>query len=102
MIYVVATAELAEGRRGEFLQAFQANVPNVLSEDGCLEYCPTIDLPTEIAAQGAARNDVVTVVEKWRDMEALQAHLVAPHMLQYREQVKDMVRGVRLRILEPA
>jgi len=101
MIFVIATAELVEGRRAEFLAAFRANVPNVLAEDGCLEYTPTIDLPTDFAAQGAARNDVVTVVEKWRDLDALQAHLVAPHMLKYREQVKEMVLGVELRILEP-
>lgn len=102
MIYVIATAELVEGRRNEFLKAFRANVPHVMSEDGCIEYCPTIDLSTEIAAQGAVRKDVVTVVEKWRDLAALQAHLVAPHMLQYREKVKDMVSGVTLHILEPA
>lgn len=102
MIYVIATLELAVGRRAEFLAAFQANVPHVLAEEGCLEYAPTVDLQTEIAAQPPARKDVVTVVEKWRDLNALHAHLVAPHMVRYRERVKGMVLGSTLQILEPA
>ncbi len=102
MIYVVATIEVAAGRKADFVEALRANVPNVLAEDGCIEYEPTVDLDTEIAAQADARPDVVTVVEKWESLEALQAHLVAPHMLAYRQQVKDMVAGVSLQILEPA
>ena len=102
MIYVIATIELVAGKRNDFLAAFQANVPHVLAEDGCLEYAPTVDLPTDIAAQGTVRENVVTVVEKWRDLPALQAHLVAPHMLQYRQTVSGMVTGAKLRVLEPA
>ena len=30
------------------------------------------------------------------------AHLAAPHMLQYRDSVKDIVAGVEIRVLEPA
>jgi len=32
----------------------------------------------------------------------LKAHLAAPHMAAYREQVKDLVGGVALQVLEPA
>ena len=102
MIQVIATIEVHEGRREQFLAAFRANVPNVLDEDGCLEYGPTVDVPTEIAAQGPPRSNVVTVVEKWTSLEALQAHLAAPHMQTYRQQVKDLVAGVRLQVLQPA
>ena len=102
MIHVVATIEIAAGRRDDFLTIFKTNVPNVLAEAGCLEYGATIDRQTDIAAQPAVRADVVTVVEKWESLDALQAHLVAPHMTTYREQVKDMVLGATLHILEPA
>jgi quinol monooxygenase YgiN len=102
MIYVVATVELAEGKRAEFIAALQANVPSVLAEKGCIEYQPTIDLATDIGAQPDARPNVATVMEKWESIEALNAHLVAPHMLEYREKVKDLVAGVSLQILEPA
>ena len=44
----------------------------------------------------------VVVVEKWDNLDALNAHLVAPHMGSYREQVKDLVTGMNLQVLEPA
>ena len=102
MIYVTAEIELADGSREQFLAHFQANVPNVLAEAGCLEYAPTIDLDTELAGQPPARVNCVTVVEKWESLDALQAHLVAPHMLTYRAKVKGMVTKATLRVLQPA
>ena len=44
----------------------------------------------------------MTVVEKWESLDALNAHLVAPHMLSYREKVKVLVKGVSIQVLEPA
>jgi quinol monooxygenase YgiN len=101
MIHVIATIELAPGKREPFLDAFRANVPLVLREDGCIEYGPTEDVVTDIAAQIPKRENVVTVVEKWRDLAALKAHLVAPHMLTYRTKVKDFVQRVSLQVLQP-
>lgn len=102
MIYVIATIEIAAGKRDEFVKAFRANVPHVLAEEGCLEYEPAVDLATEIPAQPNLRSDVVTVVEKWESLAALQAHLVAPHMVSFRERVKDLVKGISIQVLEPA
>lgn len=102
MIHVIATIEVAPGKRTELLDACWANVPNVIAEDGCVEYGPTVDLATDIAAQITQRDDVVTIVEKWRDLAALKTHLVAPHMLAYRAKVKDLVKRVTLQILKPA
>jgi len=102
MIHVIATVDVVPGRRTEFLAAFWANVPNVLAEDGCIEYGPAVDLATGIAAQIPLRDHVVTIVEKWRDLAALQAHLSAPHMVSYRDKVKHLVAKVSLQVLEPA
>lgn len=102
MIYVLATITLAPGRRADFLVEFRQNMPHVLAEQGCLEYVPAIDIETTIPAQGPPRPDVVTVVEKWADVSALEAHLIAPHMLAYRTRVKEMVQGVSLQVLKPA
>ena len=102
MIYVLATIELNTGTRSQFLELMLANVPLVEAEDGCLEYQPVIDTETGLPAQGDLRPDTVVVVEKWRDLDALRAHLQAPHMLAYREKVKDLVQGVNLQVLSPA
>ena len=101
MIRVLATIELAEGRRDDFLAEFGKIVPLVLEEQGCLEYGPMVDVPTSIGAQASTRENVVTVVEKWESVEALEAHLLAPHMIEYRKTVKEMVMGTELRILKP-
>lgn len=102
MIHVLATIQLAPGSRGEFLRHFHDVVPKVRAERGCLEYGPTVDLPTGLANQAPLRDDTVVVVEKWLSLEHLQAHLVAPHMLEYRAKVKSLVQSVDLRVLEPA
>ncbi len=102
MICVVATLELSAGRRDDFLEVFRALVPKVLAEQGCLEYGPMVDVPTSLAAQGEVRTDVVTIVEKWESVEALEAHLIVAHMNEFRSQAKEMIRGMTLQILAPA
>ncbi len=102
MIYVVATIEIAEGKRDAFLAEFHKIVPLVREEQGCLEYGPATDVESNIAAQTSPRDNVVVVMEKWEDIEALEAHLIAPHMLTYRETVKELVVRAELQILGPA
>lgn len=102
MIYVHATIELNPGKRDEFLQEFRRIIPAVRAETGCVEYVPTVDLPSNLGAQGPVRPDVVVVVEKWTSLETLQAHLVAPHMVEYRPKVKSLVARTTLQILESA
>ncbi len=102
MIRVLAEIETQPGRRGEFLAALKEVMPQVFAEAGCLEYVPMVDRETSISTHGPPRENVVTVVEKWESIEALERHLVAPHMIEYRKRVKDLVAGVALRVLAPA
>jgi quinol monooxygenase YgiN len=102
MVHVIATVEVVNGKRDDFLAEFRRVVPAVRAEAGCLEYGPTVDLATDIPAQGPPRDDVVVIVERWEDLEALRAHLQAPHMQEYRARVKGLVRGVQLQVLRPA
>src|SRR5262245_57205633 len=101
MIHVIATIELQPGRREAFLAEFRRLVPLVRAEAGCLEYGPAVDLATDVAAQVPPRDDVVMVVEKRESLDALQDHLAAPHMTEYRGQVKDMVVRAKLMVLQP-
>jgi quinol monooxygenase YgiN len=102
MIYVIAGIELNEGCRDKFLEIFKGNVPKVRAEDGCVNYEPTVDVDSGIPIQGEPRENMVTIVEAWESVAALHAHLKAPHMLAYREQVKDLVKEIRIQVLEPA
>ncbi len=101
MLHVIATATVKPGQREAFLAEFRKVVPEVLREEGCIEYGPTVDLPTNLPAQGDERPDVVVILEKWESVEALEKHLVAPHMIEYRNRVKDLVESVSLQILKP-
>ena len=102
MIHVIATVTVNPGTRDRFLEVFNGNVPNVLAEDGCIEYGAAVDVQTEHRAQGPVRPDVVVVLEKWRDVAALMAHSLAPHMKTYRIAVNDCIQSVSLQILSPA
>lgn len=102
MICVIATIEVVEGRCEDFLAEFRRVVPQVLKEPGCLAYAPMVDVATGIGLQTPARPDVVTVVEQWESIEALEDHLIAPHMIEYRKRVKGLLKATSIRILTPA
>ena len=102
MIHVIATIDLKEGCKGAFLDIFHSNIPNVKAEEGCISYEPTVDVDSSLPIQIGMREDVVTIVEAWEDLDALQAHLKTPHMAAYREEVKDLVNQVSLQVLKPS
>jgi quinol monooxygenase YgiN len=102
VIHVIATIELAAGKREAFLAEFRRVVPLVRAAAGCLDYGPAIDVPSGLSAQPPVREDVVRVVERWEGLEALRAHLAAPHMRDYRARVKDFGLRTRLQVLQPA
>jgi len=101
MISVLASIQLHQGQRGAFLEIFNANVPLVRQESGCLEYFPAVDLDAGLPPQILDEN-MVTVIEKWQSLEALRTHLVSPHMLDYKERTKAMVKGISLKVLQSA
>ena len=101
MISVLASIQLHEGQRAAFLEIFNANVPVVRQESGCIEYFPAIDIDSGLPVQNFDEN-MVTVIEKWQSIEALIAHLGTPHMLDYKEKVKSLVKDISLKVLQMA
>ena len=99
MINVIASIKIKESHMSEFIEIFKANRANVLLEAGCIEYVPTLDFATGFPVQELNSN-VITIIEKWETLESLQAHLIAPHMLEYKEKVRDIVESVSLKVLE--
>jgi quinol monooxygenase YgiN len=100
MIHVIAEIEVSDGSRDEFLKEFHRLVPIVRDENGCIEYGPAIDLPSEVAPP--PRPNLVTVIEKWANEEALRAHLSAPHLEEYRRRAGHLIAGVTIRVYQPA
>jgi len=46
MITVIASITVRQQRKDEFIAIFNANVPAVRAEAGCIEYYPAIDIDT--------------------------------------------------------
>ncbi len=101
MIHVLAQIETVPGHRDDFLAEFAQVAILVRQEAGCIEYGAAIDVPTGIAVQNFLGETAVMIVEKWDSIDHLKAHLVAPHMTDYRVRIKPFVKGVTLRVLEP-
>jgi quinol monooxygenase YgiN len=101
MIYVIATVELIEGKRNEYLRELKKVVPDVRAEIGCLEYGPAGDVATDIPVQDPVNENAVTIIERWTDIQALKDHLQTSHMKTYREATKSVIKGLRVRILKP-
>lgn len=101
MISVIASIKVKEGRKNEFIKALKANVPNVVAEDGCIEYLPAVDIKADLPPQVLDAN-MVTIIEKWETLDALRTHLQAPHMKAYKAKTGDMVEGVSLKVLQEA
>jgi len=101
MINVIASIRVKAGMLSDFLEIFKSNVPSVREERGCIEYFPAVDIDADLPPQSMDEN-VVTIIEKWENLEALRDHLNAPHMLAYKEKAKDIVEGVSIKVLQEA
>jgi len=102
MIHVVAVITAKPGMREAILQHFRANVPAVLAEPDCVEYCPAIDTAPALPIQTKYGPDTFLAIEKWESVDALKAHAAAPHMVAYAGKVKDMIASRVIHILSPA
>lgn len=101
MIYVIATVGFAEGTRTKYLKELRKIIPLVQAEEGCLEYGAAADVTTGIPVQDPINENTITIIERWADIAALKIHMKAPHMQTYRNAVKDYVKVVSIRVLEP-
>ena len=102
MIHVIAVITAKPGKRAEVLGAFNANVPAVRAEKGCIEYGAAVDALPALPIQAPYGEDSFVVIEKWESLEALKAHGAAPHMAAYAAKVKDLLAGRVIHILKPA
>jgi quinol monooxygenase YgiN len=100
-VHVLAIITAKPGRRAELLQAFNANVPNVHAEEGCIEYVATVDAEGAGSIQTRLGEDTFVVVEKWASLDALKAHAAAPHMAAYAARAKDLIASRVIHVLTP-
>ena len=102
MIHVIAVITAKPGMRDAVLQEFQANMPAVHAEQGCVEYAPAIDAEGIGSFQTTFGPDTFVVIEKWESAEALKAHAAAPHMKAYAAKTKELIASRVIHVLSPA
>lgn len=100
MIHVIASITTVAGKRAEVLDAFLANVPAVLAEQGCIEYQPVVDSKDPVDFRSDLGADTFIVVEKWETLADLHAHAKSEHMAAYAAKVKDMIADRSVHVLE--
>ena len=71
-VSVIVLIEVQPGKRKEQIEAFNKLSPQVLAEDGCLQY--------ELKQNNNSENQFV-LLEKWESEEALSAHDKTAHMV---------------------
>lgn len=102
MVHVLAFITTKPGQRDKVLELFNANVPNVHAEEGCIEYGAALDTPDAGPIQTELGADSFVVVEKWASLDALKAHAASPHMKEYGAQTKDLLADRKIHVLSSA
>ncbi len=102
MIHVLAMITAKPGKLDEVLATFEANVPEVRAEAGCIEYGGAVDLDVFGSVQAKIGPDTFMVIEKWASPEALKAHLETPHMKAFGAATADLVVGTVFHVLTPS
>ena len=97
-VHVIAIITAKPGKREEVLANFNANVPAVRAEDGCIEYGAVIDCEG-VGFAKAFGPDTFLVVEKWASLDHLKAHAVTPHMKAYSEKNKDLLADRTIHVM---
>ena len=98
MIHVIASIHVPTDKISRLMEIYNAFVPFVLMEEGCLEYTPTVDYPTSLKRQ-VMDATVVTVIEKWTNIEAFKAHINMSHSVQFRKDIEGIVDQVSIKVL---
>ncbi len=92
MVAVIAKMKIKEGKMDEATELFRGLVPKVGQEEGTVGYALCRD----------SRNpDLLVVIERYRDKEAIQAHSSTPHFKEFSVAVAPLLDGkMDLSILE--
>jgi len=84
MVAIIAKMKIKEGKTDEAIDLFRNLVPEVGKEEGTLGYAICRD---------NANPDLLVVIERYRDMEAIQAHSSTPSFKEFSKAVGAFLDG---------
>ena len=87
MITIVAKAIVKEGQREEFIKVVQPMIAGSQAEEGNISYNLFGDMDNP---------NVLTFIEQWKDMEAIDIHNNAKHFLAGVAGIKDLIESLEI------
>lgn len=92
MIAVIAKMKIRDGKMDEATELFRGLTPKVGDEEGTVGYAVCRDNKNP---------DLLVVVERYRDKEAIQAHSLTPHFKEFSAAIAPLLDGrMELSILD--
>ena len=101
MINVIVTMNIKENCMDDFLRLARELAAKVKQEEGCIAYEHTLDTESPISSQEPLQQNRVTLIEKWESREALEAHMVAPHMKELVPKLTSLRESSNVRATRP-
>ncbi len=84
MVAIIAKMKFKAGKIDEGIELFKNLVPKVREEEGTLAYGICRD---------KANPDLLVVIERYRDMQAIQAHSSSAHFKEFSKTVGQLLDG---------
>ncbi len=84
MITLIATMKIKEGKKDDVLKLFGELVPKIREEKGTAGY---------VVCQNGAAPDSLTIVERYLDMEAIQAHASSAYFKEFSRAIAPFLEG---------
>lgn len=81
MIVVEGSARIPADAWDKALKVMEAMILASRAEDGCIEYAYSRD---------ALDANLLRIIERWKDLAALQAHFAEPHMAVFRQALAEI------------
>ncbi|MDD9908414.1 MAG: putative quinol monooxygenase [Ahrensia sp.] len=92
MIYIIATLSIKPGTFDQVMALATPCIEATRKEDGCLSY----DLHRSVNDE-----NTLVFVERWRDMDAIKAHFVEPHLVAWRDGAEGLIADKKIEIITP-
>ena len=91
MIIVTGTARFGAGKLAGLGDALARNIAATRAEAGCLAYSYGVDV---------LEPDLLHISEQWESMEAIDAHMAAPHMAELMGAIGPAIEAVSVKAYE--
>lgn len=100
-VYVLCRFDLKpDADISDYIGKTRSIIPTVRAENGCRLYALLKDADTDWDKPMRFGERTLWMVEKWDSVEALKAHIAAPHMNAFGPTVRDMRSASTFHVLE--